>query len=287
MDGKTIRLATRGSPLAMTQARMAADYLAAKTGAKFEIVEVKTRGDKDRGLSLSADGGTGLFTKEIEEALLRGDADVAVHSAKDLPTAIPNGLRVAACLPRDPCRDVLAARADVSVPSVIASSSPRRRMQLKRIFPNAVWRDLRGNVHTRLEKIAAGYADATVLSEAGLVRLGVESFENIVFTPVKPDVCVPAPGQGIIALECRAEDFEALNPLGDAAAFEALSLERAFLRGLGGGCQSACAANYDGCFLRIFHEEAGFQKLDMSGLKSPGERLAFVGEIVSGLGPRG
>lgn len=283
MEAKKIRLATRGSPLALKQAQMAAEFLAAKTGAESEIVEVKTRGDKDRALSLSADGGSGLFTKEIEMALLRGDADIAVHSAKDLPTDLAEGLRLAACLPRDACRDVLAVRADVAAPSVIASSSPRRRSQLKRIFPNAVWKDLRGNVHTRLEKIASGYADATVLSEAGLMRLGIESFEGIAFTPVKPDLCVPAVGQGIIALECRAEDFDFCRALTDAGALEALELERAFLRGLGGGCQSAAAANYDGAHFRIFHEEFGFQKIGMAGLKSQAEKLALIGEIVSGL----
>ena len=178
---KKIRLATRGSPLAMVQAKMAVDFLSTRLEAEFEIVEIKTMGDKNQNLSLSVDGGSGLFTKEIEFALLNNEADLAVHSAKDLPTTIPDNLRLACCLPRDAYRDVLVMRADVTNPSVIASSSPRRRSQLKKIFPNAVWSDLRGNVHTRLSKIASGYADATILSEAGVVRLGITEYENLIF----------------------------------------------------------------------------------------------------------
>jgi hydroxymethylbilane synthase len=279
---KKIRLASRGSPLAMAQAKMAVDFLSARIEAEFEIVEIKTKGDKNLGLSLSADGGSGLFTKEIELALLNNEADLAVHSAKDLPTAIPENLRLAGCLPRDAYRDVLAIRADVSVPSLIASSSPRRRSQLKKIFPNAVWSELRGNVHTRLSKIASGYADATVLSEAGLVRLGISEFENIVFKPVKTEICVPAVGQGIIALECRAEDFEFFCKLGDEASKQALELERAFLIALGGGCQSACAGLYVDDTFSFFHENTGNQKIDMHG-KTFEEKLQIVRELASGV----
>jgi len=259
---KKIRLATRGSPLALMQARMVAEYLGKKCpDAEFEIVEIKTRGDKNQSLSLSADGGTGLFTKEIERAVLDGHADLAVHSAKDLPTEIASGLSLAGCLPRDACRDVLAVRAGVEVPSLIASSSPRRRAQLKKLFPHIVWSELRGNVHTRLAKIVSGAADATLLSEAGIVRLGLEHFDGVVFTPLKVDICVPAVGQGIIAYESRAEDAEFFARFSDPSTDFALKLERAYLRSLGGGCQSACGAYFDGSVLRIFNEDTGFKKI--------------------------
>ena len=243
---KKIRLATRGSPLALIQAQMTADYLRGKIpGAEFEVIEVKTRGDKNQALSLSADGGTGLFTKEIENALLEGAADIAVHSAKDMPTEIAPGLRIAGCLPRDAYRDVLVLRDGVEVPSLIASSSPRRRAQLKKLFPNVVWSELRGNVHTRLSKI------------------GLDHFDGVVFKPLKIDICVPAAGQGIIAYECREDDFEMFGKFSDDGAMRALSVERAFLRGLGAGCQTACAAYFDGSSLRIFHEDCGFKKIDV------------------------
>ncbi len=281
---KKIRLATRGSPLALAQAEMAMKFLSSRiVDAEFEIVQVKTRGDKNQSLSLSADGGSGLFTKEIEESLLRGEADIAVHSAKDLPTLINENLRLCGCLPRDVCRDILAIRSDVSVPELIASSSPRRRSQLKKIFPNAVWCELRGNVHTRLEKIVSGYADATVLSEAGLTRLGISEFEKIVFKPVKSDICVPAVGQGIIALECRAEDLDFFKDFSDSTAMDAYLFEREFLKALGGGCQSASAANFDGEVFRFFHENSGVQKIEFPEGASMSEKLKIIADVASAL----
>ena len=281
---RKIRLATRGSPLALAQAEMAKAFLSSHIdNAEFEIVEVKTKGDKNQKLSLSVDGGSGLFTKEIEDALLRGEADIAVHSAKDLPTIINDNLRLCGCLPRDAYRDVLAIRSDVSVPELIASSSPRRRSQLKKIFPNAVWCELRGNVHTRLNKIVSGYADATVLSEAGLVRLGISEFEYIVFKPVKIDICVPAVGQGIIALESRAEDFDFFKNFSDTVAMDSLSLEREFLKSLGGGCQSASAANFDGQIFRFFHENIGTQKIEITQELTLSEKLKVVADVASAL----
>ena len=190
---RKIRLATRGSPLALLQAKMAADYLRSKIGedVEFEQVVIKTSGDKRQDWSLEKYGGKGLFTKEIEDALISGDADLAVHSAKDLPSDLPHNLTLAGCLPRDACRDVVAMREGVVVPALIASGSPRRRSQMKKIFPQAVWTEFRGNVETRLNKILSGDADATILSEAGLKRLGLEN-RGIKFTPIKTDICVPA-----------------------------------------------------------------------------------------------
>ena len=281
---KKIRLATRSSPLALEQARMAAEYLGARIpGAEFEIVEVKTTGDRRQDWSLEKFGGKGLFTKEIEDALLAGEADVAVHSAKDLPTECPAGLEIDGCLPRDECADVLAIRAGVQVPSLIASGSPRRRAQLKKMFPQSVWTEFRGNVHTRLKKLAGGAADASALSQAGLSRLGIMSFEGVEFRVLKLDLCVPAVGQGIIALQCRSADAPDIRPLTHAQTNGAFAFEREFLSALGGGCQSAYAANFDGKFFRIFHEECGFRKIEFSENSGFEERLSEVRRLAAGL----
>ncbi len=277
---KKIRLATRGSPLALIQAKMVEDYLRAKlnTDVEFEIITIKTSGDKRQDWSLEKYGGKGLFTKEIEDALLNGDADIAVHSAKDLPSDTPEGLSIAGCLPRDASRDVIAIREGISVPSLIATGSPRRRSQLKKVFPQAVWTEFRGNVETRLKKILAGEADATILSEAGLKRLGFESFDGIKFTPVKLDICVPAVGQGLIALECRTSDLDTYALLTDAQANRTFELEREFLVALGGGCQSAYAANFDGNTFRFYHENTGYQKIE-----NPNISISVVRELASGI----
>lgn len=281
---KKIRLATRSSPLALVQARMAAEYLGARIpGAEFETVEIKTSGDRRQDWSLEKFGGKGLFTKEIEDALLSGAADIAVHSAKDLPTECPGGLEIAGCLPRDECADTLVMRSGVQVPALIASGSPRRRAQLKKMFPQSVWTEFRGNVHTRLKKLAGGAADASVLSQAGLLRLGIESFEGVEFRVLKLDLCVPAVGQGIIALQCRSADAPALRPLTHGRTNEAFALERKFLSSLGGGCQSAYAANFDGNVFRIFHEECGFRKIEFPENSGLGERLSEVGKFAAGL----
>ncbi len=284
-----IKLATRGSPLAMAQARMAADFLRSRMagtsldGAEFEIVEIKTAGDKRQDWSLEKYGGKGLFTKEIEEALLSGAADIAVHSAKDLPTQSPADLSVMGCLPRDADRDVLVLCDAVKIPSLIASGSPRRRAQLKKMFPQAVWTEIRGNVHTRLKKLLAGAADASVLSEAGLIRLGISRVDGLKFVPLKLDACVPAVGQGLIALQCRKSDVSDFAKFTDSKANETFAIERHFLIALGGGCQAAYAANYDGRYFRFFHENSGFQKVDFSGVPDLEKKLELVGELASGL----
>ena len=282
--GKAIRLATRGSELALKQARMAADWLGKKIpGFKFEIVEIRTSGDKRLDASLEKEGGSGLFTKEIEDALLDGRADAAIHSAKDLPTKIADGLSISCVLPRDWCADVLAIRDGVKVPSLIATGSPRRRMQLKKIFPQAVWTEIRGNVTTRLDKIVSGTADATILSEAGIKRLGIESYAGVSFTRIKPEICVPAVGQGIIAVETRSSETFGFENCSDSETCDALRLEREFLDALGGGCQSAFAANFDGKTFRFFHENSGFQQIKFPEGSSLEERIKTVREFASGL----
>ncbi len=277
------RIATRASKLALRQAEMAAAYLAVRIdGFSFEIVEIKTTGDKKQAWSLEKQGGKGLFTKEIEDALLDGSADIAVHSAKDLPTEETSGLSLAGAMPRDDSRDVLVVREGVSVPSLIATSSPRRRAQLKLIFPQAVWSEIRGNVDTRLQKIADGAADATVLSAAGLERLGISGWEGLVFKPLKVQTSVPAVGQGMIALQCRDELLPLLSPLMDEKATYALKLEREFLSALGGGCQVAYGAHYDGEYLHCFHENCGYQKIRFNGVEK-GQMSSMIAEIARGL----
>ena len=260
---------------------MTAVFLRGKLGgdADIETLEIRTSGDKRQDWSLEKYGGKGLFTKEIEEALIAGDADLAVHSAKDLPTEMPEQLALAGCLPRDACRDVMVLRNGVSVPSLIATGSPRRRSQLKRLFPHAVWTELRGNVETRLGKIAGGDADASVLSEAGVKRLGIESYAGVSFSPLKIDVCVPAVGHGIVALECRRGYLPFFSEFFDKSAFETFALEREFLSALGGGCQVAYAANYDGEFFRFYHENTGFQKIAFPENSDFESKLATVREI--------
>jgi hydroxymethylbilane synthase len=206
-------------------------------------------------------GGKGLFTKELEEALLEGRAHVAVHSAKDLPTILPEGLMMAGYLPRGPAHDVLLSR--TKQPKVIATGSPRRKAQLKRIFPEAEFIDIRGSIETRIKKIEDGYADATVLAYAGLERLGLVPNLKLGFYELTLDECVPAPGQGAIGLECSLELAPLLKPSLDKTTEMAVSIERSFLKVLGGGCQSAFAAHYTAPYLRVFHESIGYAYLEL------------------------
>ncbi len=275
---KIFKVATRSSPLAMKQAEMAIEYFSKKIeNSTYEILPLKTLGDKKLEWSLEKEGGKGLFTKELEDALLNGEADFAVHSAKDMPVDCPDGLTIAAYLPRDDARDVLISTQNKI--NLIATASPRRRAQLKRIFPEANFTQIRGNVGTRLGKICEGLADATMLSAAGLDRLKISSYENLKFERFDFSKCVPAVGQGIIAIECRKEDAEFFAQFSDVKATLAVSLEREFLCALGGGCQVAFGANFDGKIFRIFHEKCGYQEFDFSQLSSQEDMKHKVREI--------
>lgn len=281
---KKYRIATRNSPLALKQAEMAIEYLSQRMeGASFEVLEYKTTGDRRQDWSLEKMGGTGLFTKELQEALLSGEADIAVHSAKDLATLEPEGLCLSAFLPRDAALDVFVGK-DLPLHSCIATGSPRRRAQLKKMFPNAVWTEIRGSVHTRLKKIsnADSNIDATILSSAGLLRLGIDNFEGLKFRPIKVHCCVPAVAQGIIALETRLELKDELAQYADPEATQAFLLEKRFLECLGGGCQVAYAAHFDGETFHSFHEKSDYQKYTFksSNLK---ERLFEIEEIAKKL----
>ncbi len=260
-----ILLATRKSPLALTQTEMVAAHLRATIpGAECELVKMVTTGDRQAEWSLTKQGGKGLFTAELEQALLRGEAHVAVHSCKDLPGEIVAGLVVAGYMPREDVRDVLVLREGVTTPATIATSSPRRQLQVKKLFPAATFTEIRGNVDTRLKKIAAGAADATILARAGMNRLGIHSWPGITFRPLNLDESVPAVGQGAIAIQSRAGDAARFAAVLDAATARSVTVERALQAALGGGCQMAFAAHVAGDKLYFFHEKTGIRTLPLA-----------------------
>ena len=246
-----LRIGTRGSPLALAQAhelqRRLADALAVEPAA-LEIRVIKTTGDVVQNRPLVEIGGKGLFTKEIEQALIDGAIDVAVHSAKDIPAALPDGLVLTACLPREDARDAFISRkaasfAALAPGAVVGTASPRRQAMVKRLRPDLAVVPLRGNVETRLKKVAVGEVDATLLAMAGLKRLGLAGAAT---APLDLDDFIPAVGQGVIALETRADDAATrgrLAGVGDAAAATALTAERAFLAVLEGSCRTPIAGH--------------------------------------------
>lgn len=250
-------LATRKSPLALTQTEMVAARFTEALGADCELLKIVTTGDRQTDWSLIKQGGKGLFTAELEQALLRGDAHAAVHSCKDLPGDNPAGLTVAGFMPRELTNDVLILKEGVDVPATIGTSSPRRQLQITKLFPAATFTEIRGNVDTRLKKIAAGVADATILAAAGMRRLGIHSWPGVVFRPLSFEESVPAVGQGAIAIQCTDALAATLAPALDAATARQVTLERAFQSAIGGGCQVAFAAHVVGNKLHFFHERTG------------------------------
>ena len=262
---KKVVLATRKSPLARAQAELVAAHLRARLGATVELLPVVTTGDRQAEWSLEKMGGKGLFTSELEQALVRGEADIAVHSAKDLPGEISAGVQVAGYLPRADPRDVLALRAGVAVPRKLATGSPRRRLQAAQLYPGVEFCEIRGNVDTRLKKIAEqGLADGTVLAAAGLARLGIAGWPGLEFRYLNFNEMVPAVGQGAIAVQCRTAEAAAWAELFDAGTAQALGLERAFQVRLGAGCQTAFAAHAAGSTLYFFHERTGRHQLPLT-----------------------
>lgn len=261
-------LATRKSPLALAQSGLVSQHLAARMpGHEFEFLRIVTTGDQRLNWSLEKEGGKGLFTAEIEQALVRRDARIAVHSAKDLPGESEDGeLVVAGYLPREDTRDVLVLRAGVATPSSIATGSPRRRLQASLLFPGVSFTEIRGNVDTRLNKIAAGAADASVIAQAGLNRLGIREWPGVTFRPFSFDEMVPAVAQGAVAVQCRREDAAVFGPLFDAATARAVAVERAFQSRLGLGCHVAFGAHLasDGAF-HLYHERIGHARAPYAG----------------------
>jgi len=244
----TLRIGTRGSPLALAQVRLLRERLATLgLGGEVEVKVIKTSGDIIQG-SLADEGGKGLFTKEIEEALLADAIDLAVHSAKDVPTQLPRGLMLAAYLPREDARDVFLSHKAASIAALargasVGTSSPRRAAMVKRARPDVTIVPLRGNVETRLRKLEDGVADATILALAGLKRLGLEARATSIMSI---DEFLPAAGQGAIAIETREDDAAIralLAQIDDADTSIALSCERAFLDVLDGTCKTPIAAH--------------------------------------------
>jgi hydroxymethylbilane synthase len=259
-----LRIGTRGSALALWQARTVAALVEA-AGAAVEIVVIRTEGDRLQHAPLSDVGGKRLFVKEIEDALLGGQIDIAVHSAKDMSAVLPNGLEIAAVLPREDPRDAVvlpggvvaedfpSALARLAGDAVIGTGSVRRVAQLSMLLPHARFSGVRGNVDTRLRKLDDGDFGALVLAAAGMRRLGLSAR---ISAPIPLDVCVPAPGQGIVAVEIRTSDGNARNALagsGDPETAVSLTAERAVVTALGGGCQLplGAIAQHEGQVLRM------------------------------------
>jgi hydroxymethylbilane synthase len=249
LQAAKVRIGTRGSPLALAQAHLVRRRLALARGLNddtCEIVIIKTSGDRITDRPLAEAGGKGLFTKEIEEALLAGNIDLAVHSMKDMPTVLPDGLVIGATLEREDPRDAFisvthVALANVPTGSRIGTSSLRRQAQVLHRRPDLKVVPFRGNVETRLKKLAEGQADATFLACAGLNRLGLTHHITAV---VETEVMLPAVAQGAIGIEIRADDTDTARlvaPLNDAATALCVAAERAFLATLEGSCRTPIA----------------------------------------------
>jgi hydroxymethylbilane synthase len=256
-----LRIGTRGSQLALWQANTVAARLAERGAPPTRIVVIKTTGDLLQNGPLSEVGGKRLFVKEIEDALQRGEVDLAVHSSKDMPAVLPDGLAIAGVLPREDPHDAIVLpvglKADTTgghtddLAALIAQLGPspsigtgsiRRVAQLSRVFQGAHFSPIRGNLDTRLRKLDSGLHAALVLAAAGLRRLG---FASRISLTLPTSVCVPAPGQGIVAIEVREDDTnvrEFVAGMSDADAAAALDTERALVEALGGGCQTPIGA---------------------------------------------
>lgn len=263
-DTSTLVIGTRGSPLALAQAHETQARLSAFHGLppeRLPLSIIKTTGDAIQDRPLSEAGGKGLFTKELDIALLEGAIDLAVHSAKDLPTALPEGIVIAGYLPREDVRDAFISRrfkgiADLPAGAVVGSASLRRQAQLRRLRPDLNVTLLRGNVQTRLAKLDRGEVDATLLAMAGLRRLGLTDH---VTTTLDVTDFLPAVGQGAIAIAIRADDdrvVQAVAPILDAPTGHALAAERAFLTVLDGSCRTPIAG----------HARLDGEALEMRGL---------------------
>jgi hydroxymethylbilane synthase len=289
-------IGTRGSPLALAQVEIVRGLLQkANRTRPVETKIIKTSGDNFTNLSLIAGGGKGLFTKEIEDQLLREEIHVAVHSMKDLPTVLPDGLTIGAVPPREDAHDVLISKKFLSIQELpdgarVATSSIRRRAQLLALRPDLQVEEIRGNVETRLRKLNENDAlDALILAAAGLRRLGLwKKFGDFQWQEISFDLMIPAVGQGAIACEVREADtetLEALASINDAVTASCTTAERVFLRALGGGCQVPYAAHatVEGERLHLLgatfgHDGKNVRRVEMVGSKEHprdvGERAA-------------
>ena len=250
---QVLRLGSRASPLARAQSGLLARALErAHPALRVEPVEIATQGDRDRRSALHSFGGAGVFVKALEVALQAGRIDAAVHSLKDLPTRLPKGLILGAVGPREDVRDVLVTRRkSLSAGAVLGSGSPRRRGQMLRKRPGLRFEEIRGNVESRLRQVAQGRYDGTILARAGLRRLRIPQagsrLARLAFRTLPLSTMLPAPGQGALAVECRAADGRTrrlLRAIHDPRVAVCVNAERALLAALGGGCHlplGACA----------------------------------------------
>ncbi|PCK09977.1 MAG: hydroxymethylbilane synthase [Alteromonadaceae bacterium] len=253
---KTLRIATRKSALALWQAEYVKTALEQHhPDLNVELYPLVSRGDKILDVPLAKVGGKGLFVKELEHALLNGDADIAVHSMKDVPMEFPDGLDLAVICEREDPRDAFVSNHHLSLDllppnAIVGTSSLRRQSQILNLRPDLKVTFLRGNVNTRLKKLDAGEYDAIILAAAGLKRL---KFDERIRNCISPEQCLPAGGQGAVGIECRIADseiIELLKPLHHAASAEQVNAERAVNKRLNGGCQVPI-----GCFAQ--HTENG------------------------------
>ena len=241
-----LRLGTRGSPLALAQARKVA--AAIETAQRWpdgwvQIVEIKTTGDQVQDRPLAEIGGKGLWTKELDRALIEGEVDFCVHSMKDVESVRPKEIHIAAVRPRGDVRDRIVGAESIDMlkeGAVVGTSSPRRAAQLLRIRPDLKIVPIRGNVETRLRKVESGEVDATLLASAGLKRLDISAG-----TAIPTEVLLPAPGQAVIGMECRTNDTRTqsvLSTVSNDITYHCVMAERAFARAVGGTCHSPVAA---------------------------------------------
>jgi hydroxymethylbilane synthase len=251
MNAMALKIGTRGSPLALAQTRQTRALLAAAHGLAeeaIEIVVIKTTGDMIQDRALSESGGKGLFTKELDSAMLEGAIDIAVHSSKDLPTVLPDGIVAAGYLPREDVRDALICKSarslrDLPKGAKLGTASLRRGAQARRLRPDLEVSLLRGNVETRLRRIEEGAFDATLLALAGLKRLGLAHCAAAV---LETDDFLPAVGQGAVGITARPDDAKTLSmlaPILCADTGHALAAERAFLKVLDGSCRTPIAGH--------------------------------------------
>ena len=277
---KPLKLGTRGSPLALAQARETQQRLCSAHNidhAFIEIIVIRTSGDMIRDRALSEAGGKGLFTKELDTALLAGEIDFAVHSAKDMPTLMPDGMGIAGYLPREDVRDAYisaksATLLDLPAGASFGSASLRRQAQALRLRPDLKPALLRGNVETRLEKVESGSCDCTLLALAGLKRLGLADRATQIL-----DIAdfLPAVGQGAIAITTRNDDARAaaaLSPILDRETTQALVAERAFLRVLDGSCRTPIAG-----YARFHHGRLQFHGEILSADGAQSYDVSFIG----------
>ncbi len=274
-----IKIGTRGSQLALYQANLTKKLLLDKfPEATVEIVIIKTKGDKILDVALSKIGDKGLFTKELETALLENEVDIAVHSLKDLPTTLPGGLKLGAVLKRGEFRDALVSKdgrklTELTENDIIATSSLRRQAGLMRQNKNFKIVDIRGNVETRLRKMEEGYCDAMIMAAAGLQRLNLEKYITEI---IEPEVIIPATSQGVIAIESRKTDARIdgfLMGINHSQTWNAIVTERSFLRKIEGGCQVPV-----GCFTKIEGE-----KITITGFVAAIDGSEYLSDTVTSL----